>query len=92
MAWKSERKRSITFRKRRLRDSPFGWTLQPLREAGPRVMACMALIMPPPRGSGLDRLPNWIVLLSTQATPGAHQKMFDGIRPRSGGRNSDDDE
>ncbi len=92
MAWKSERKRSITFRKRRLRDDPFGWTIQPLRESGPRVMACMALIMPPHRGAGLDRVHNWIVLLSTEAAARAHHKMLDGIRPRAGDRNRDDDE
>jgi len=91
MAWKSERKRSITFRKRRLRDDSFGWTLQPFRESGPRVMACMALVMPSRRGSGLDRVHNWILLLSSEAAARTHHKMLDGIRPRAG-RKGDDDE
>jgi hypothetical protein len=50
----------------------------------------MALIMPPSRGSGLDRVHNWILLVSTEITARAHQKMLDGIRPRSGGRKGDD--
>ncbi|WP_160006396.1 hypothetical protein [Rhizobium sp. 18055] len=70
MPWKSERKRSITFRKRRLRDEAFAWNMQPYRETGPRVMTCMALVMPTQRGSGLDRLHNWVVLVSTEGRQG----------------------
>lgn len=78
MAWKSERKRSITFRKRAQRDEPFAWNMQPYRDTGPRVMTCMALVMPMQDGAGPNRANNWIVLVSNEVRARAYQQVLDG--------------
>lgn len=85
MPWKSERKRSITFRKRRLRDEAFAWNMQPYRETGPRVMTCMALVMPMQRGSRPDHLQNWVVLVSADGRGGYRQ-------PSRGSEMADEDD
>jgi hypothetical protein len=68
MVWKSERKRSVTFRKRVPRQTLGGWNLAAGEEAGSglRVVACMALIMPARRGNGLVHFHNWAVLVRAE--------------------------
>jgi hypothetical protein len=90
MQWKSERKRSITFRKRRLRDEAFTWNMQPYRETGPRVMTCMALVMPTQRGAGLDHVHNWVVLVSADGRTRGHQEVPGGRQRSSFGIDDDD--
>ncbi|MBB3963133.1 hypothetical protein [Rhizobium metallidurans] len=89
MAWKSARKRSVTFRKRRQRDEPFAWSMQPYRETGPRVMTCMALVMPE-NGSGLGRAHNWIVLISNEIKARAYQHMTVEMQGSYGFEDDDD--
>lgn len=86
MAWKSERKRSITFRRRIQREEPVAWNMQPYRTTGPQVMTCMALVMPAQYGSRLDRGHNWVVLLSNDfrtlvnmAVPESSQRNTHGV-------------
>jgi hypothetical protein len=90
MAWKSERKRSITFRKRIQREEPVAWNMQPYRATGPQVMTCMALVMPAQYGAGLDRVHNWVVLLSNdfrmrgnQAMPSSSRRNTHGVADES---------
>ncbi len=90
MAWKSERKRSITFRKRIQREEPVAWNMQPHRATGPQVMTCMALVMPAQYGSRLDRVHNWVVLLSNDfrtrgklAMPSSGQRYTHGAADES---------
>ncbi len=90
MAWKSARKRSVTFRKRHQRDEPFAWSMQPYRETGPRVMTCMALVMPE-NGSGLGRAHNWIVLISNDIKARAYQQIPVKMRDVPFGFDDDDD-
>jgi hypothetical protein len=91
MAWKSARKRSVTFRKRQQRDEPFAWSMQPYRETGPRVMTCMARVMPE-NGSGSGRAHNWIVLISNEIKSRAYQHSSAEMQARSFGSDDDDDD
>jgi hypothetical protein len=92
MVWKSERKRSITFRKRPQREEALAWSMQPYRETGPQVMTCMALVMPAQYGSGLDRVHNWVVLLSNDFRGRAYEAVLEGTQRRSNGVVDDSDQ
>ena len=63
MAWKSERMRSITFRKRKLRPTQVGWRLPGDGDMNARVLACMAIIMPLGRKTDLESIQNWLLLM-----------------------------
>jgi hypothetical protein len=80
MAWRNDRKRSFTFRKRVPRGHVAGFDLN---GSGAHVFACMALLMPLQRGSSLDHIQNWVLLVRTVASARAHQKMLDGVSNHS---------
>lgn len=92
MAWKSERKRSITFRKRIQRQEPVAWDMQPYRATGPQVMTCMALVMPNQYGSRLDRVHNWVVLLSNDFRTRGNLAMPSSSHPNKHGTADESDQ
>lgn len=79
MGWKSERQRSVTFRKRLQRQALGGWNLESGQDPGSRsgILACTALIVPARRHSGLEQGHNWVVLVRNEVIARAHRKMLD---------------
>lgn len=82
MGWKSERQRSVTFRKRRQRQTLGSWNVEGGRDSGSGsgILACTALIMPARREAGLEQGHNWVVLVRTEVIARAHRRMLDSAR------------
>ncbi|OWV84545.1 hypothetical protein ATY79_11535 [Rhizobium sp. R693] len=80
MVWKSERQRSVTFRKRIPRQPLGGLNLRGNRESEPRVLACTALIVPARNDCELGPNHNWVVLVRDEIIARARQHMLDKMR------------
>ncbi len=84
MVWKSERQRSVTFRKRIPRQPLGGLNLQEKGGSNSRVLACTALIVPA-RGDGeLGPTNNWVILVKDEIILRARQRMLDRRRSTQG--------
>lgn len=73
MVWKSERQRSVTFRRRIPRQPLGGLNLQANRESNSRVLACTALIVPARNDSEAGPTHNWVVLVRDEIIARARQ-------------------
>lgn len=80
MVWKSERQRSVTFRKRIPRRPLEGLNLEGSRAGSSRVLACTALIVPSRGDSGFDQTSNWVVLVRSEIIARARQRMLERMR------------
>ncbi|OWV97497.1 hypothetical protein ATY81_08735 [Rhizobium sp. R72] len=80
MVWKSERQRSVTFRRRVPRLTLGGLDLQAGRASPSRVLACTALIVPARNDCELGPTPDWVVLVTDEIISRARQRMLDKAR------------
>lgn len=88
MMWKSERQRSVTFRKRIPRPPLGGLNLEGNRGRNSPVLACTALIVPPRSDCGVWPTHNWVVLVRNEIIARASQRMLEKMRAAQ--RGSDD--
>ena len=80
MVWKSERQRSVTFRKRIPRRLVGGLTLEGPRGSNPRILACTAIIVPAWSDGELGPANNWVVLVRNEIIARARQRVVDRMR------------
>lgn len=93
MGWKSERQRSVTFRKRLPRHTMGGWNLENGKASAATysgIIACTALIVPPRQNGGLEQGYNWVVLVRNEVIARAHRQMLDKAREASAGASEED--
>ena len=88
MVWKSERQRSVTFRRRIPRPPLGGLNLQGNPESNWRVMACTALIVPA-RGRDHGPANDWVVLVRDEILSQARQRLLRRGKATMGKNNDD---